>query len=280
MMKRLCTYLNEKGQDLVEYTLLLAFCAALLMGLNSDVFNQTIRAVFEKGVFEDVSTVITAGNAYKEAVEKWSQSSRRTLAEVIKNKNGKYVLGEDVIPNSERIAADKQALYNIADLFLGMDYNKLKNEVFKGDNLADKWFDPNTTEGQKGILLMSYKDNVKESEDTYDPVTQQYSRPADTVIINERKGFTANEVIHWMQGDYGNWKDPNGSYNSDLDHKSTQRYLFSNEMIDPDSSKVGNTVKRNIRVNFTITDGKVSSVRVRAQQNGHDVSDLIIEKSL
>ena len=53
-------------------------------------------------------------------------------------------------------------------------------------------------------------------------------------------------------------------------------------MIDPDpaNSKNGNSLKRNIRVNFTITDGVVTGVKVRAQQNGRDVADLKIEKTL
>ena len=53
-MKTLYAYLNEKGQGLVEYTLILAFCSVLLTGLRSDEFNYTIRQVFENGVFDDL----------------------------------------------------------------------------------------------------------------------------------------------------------------------------------------------------------------------------------
>ena len=273
-MKTLRTYLNEKGQDLVEYTLLLAFCAALLMALNSNTFNQTIRMVFEKGVFDDVSTVLGAGNAYTVAVEKWSQSSRRTLVE-IKKVNGKYVLGEDVIPNSERLEADRQALNYIADFFLGMSLSQVKTDVFRNEFKEDSDFFTK----ERDILILSYKDNVKETEDTYDPVTQQYAVTAKTDIMTEGRKYNANEVIHWMQGDYGKYKDPTASYDSSLDFNSGKRYLYSNEMIDPDSSNVGNTVKRNIRINLTFTDGVVTGIRVRAQQNGHDVPDLTITKT-
>ena len=52
-------------------------------------------------------------------------------------------------------------------------------------------------------------------------------------------------------------------------------------MIDPDpANSKNNSLKRNIRVNFTITDGVVTGVKVRAQQNGRDVADLKIQKTL
>ena len=279
-MKKIYTYFNEKGQDLIEFTLILAYCAVLLMGLNSDTFHNTIRAVFERGLFDDISTVITAGSKYTDALDSWSQSSRRTLVEV-KYENGKYVLGKDVIPNAERLETDRQALYNIADFFLDMDYTTLKTKVFRNE-LRDEWFNQNTNNGKKGVLILSYTDLVDGVEDQYDPNTQQYNNDstAKVEIKTEGRKFAANEVIHWMQGDYGNYKDPEGQYNSSLDFDENKRYLFSNEMIQTDKSKSNGDLKRNIRVNFTITDGKVTAVRVRAQQNGRDVPDLIIEKSI
>ena len=284
-MKRLRTYLNEKGQDLVEYTLTIAFCAALLMGLNSDAFNNSMKAVFESdaNIYDDVSTSLSIGNIYKDAVERWSQNSRRTLVQ-INYENGKYVLGEDVIANEERKEIDRQALYNIADFFLGMDLSTIKTDVFKNE-LGGGYF----KEGSYGtdILLMSYYDYVDDVESSYDPVTQQYTTPVKTEIVTERKGnvngvlqyLYANEVIHWMQGDYGSYKDPNNSYDAALDFDSTKRYLFSNEMITSDTSKSKGSIKRNVRVNFQLTNGVVTGVKVRLQQNGTNITDLMIEKT-
>ena len=285
-MKMIRAYLNEKGQDLVEYTLILAFCAVMLLGLNSDEAHNTIRQVFEKGVFDDVKTVIAAGNPYTMAVVNWSESSRRTLAVVEKDPTtGKWVLKRDangnvidVIPNADRLEADRQALYNIADFFMNMDEKTLKQVVFDKE-LGNDWFNQNTDKGKKGILILSYTDRA-EVEGNYDPVTQQYTNGNTTKvdITTEGRHFQANEVIHWMQGDYGNYKDSNGQYDSSKDFNSTQRYFYSNEMIDPDGSGHSNSVKRNVRVNFTITDGKVTGVTVRAQQNGDDVAGLKVQR--
>ena len=148
-MKKTLTYFNEKGQDLVEYTLILAFCAVMLLGLNSDDFHSTFRKVFEKGVFDDVKTVIAAGNPYSTAIYNWSQSSRRTLA-VVELENGKWVLKEDVIPNADRLETDRQALYNIADFFLGMDITTLSQEVFRNEFAVNSGY---YTKGSDILLL-------------------------------------------------------------------------------------------------------------------------------
>ena len=284
-MKKTLTYFNEKGQDLVEYTLILAFCAVMLLGLNSDDFHSTFRKVFEKGVFDDVKTVIAAGNPYSTAIYNWSQSSRRTLAVVEQDPaTGKWVLKEDVIPNADRLETDRQALYNIADFFLGMDITTLSHEVFRDEFKADSGY---FTKGSD-ILLLSYTDSA-DVENNYNTNTQKYdkndSATTNITIATEGRRYAASEVIHWMQGDYGNYRDTNkfeySSYDSSKEFDSTKRYFYSNEMIDPDpANSKNNSLKRNIRVNFTITDGVVTGVKVRAQQNGRDVSDLKIEKTL
>ena len=292
-MKMIRTYLNEKGQDLVEYTLILAFCAVMLLGLNSDEAHHTIRQVFEKGVFDDVKTVIAAGNPYTTAVVNWSESSRRTLAVVelqkgkwvLKRENGKVV---DVIPNEDRLEADRQALYNIADFFLGMDTDTLISKVFRNEK-ALGGVNSNYFKNGADILLLSYTDSA-DVENNYNSNTQQYDKndaaTTNITLATEGRLYDASEVIHWMQGDYGNYKDTNSefdysTYDSSKNFDSTKRYLYSNEMIDPDpANSKGNNIKRNIRVNFTITDGVVTGVKVRAQQNGRDVSALKIEKTL
>ena len=282
-MKTLYAYLNEKGQGLVEYTLILAFCSVLLTGLRSDEFNYTIRQVFENGVFDDVSTYITAG-AYAQAGKAWSQSSRRTLND-IQYSYGRYYLGEDIVDNQKRIDADKEALTNIANFFMGMSLKTVKEDVFKNE-LNNSYF----TDG-KDILLLNFYDEVYGVEDKYDPNTQQYEVSSITTLEKGVRKYDSSDVIHWMQGDYGyaDKDDPN-SYNrsfsnesdfvdSDLKGKdylqSSQRYFYSNQMIDPDGTYSGGTIKRNIRVNIkTNAEGIVTSVTVRAQKNGQDIPEL------
>ena len=178
--------------------------------------------------------------------------------------------------NSERLQADREALYNIADFFLGMNLSTIQTTVF-GNELGNGYFP--TGKYGTDILILSYYDYVDGVENTYNSTTQQYTVTAKTEIVKERR-FNADEVIHWMQGDYGNYKDPNGSYDSSLNFDSTKRYFYSNEMITSDTSNSNSSIKRNIRVNFQLTDGVVTGVKVRAQQNGTNITDLMIEKTL
>ena len=291
-MKKYFAYLNEKGQDLVEYTLILAFCAVLLTGLNSDAFNNTIKEVFERGVFDDVSTYITAG-AYAQAGKAWSQNSRRTLNN-IQYSYGRYILGEDIVDNALRIDADKAALNNVANFFLGMTYETLK-EVFNESALYGSYIKENGTGNE--ILLLNFYDEVYGVEDKYDPNLQQYvdydantqqyvdgATAITTLDKSTGRKFAAEDVFHWLQGDYGRTdsSDPNsfnGSYNSEYDFDSSKRYFYSNQMIDPDGTYSGGTIKRNIRIQFTTKNGVVTSVTVKAQRNGQDVPELTVTQT-
>ena len=280
-MKKLYAYLNEKGQDLVEYTLMLAFCAVLATGLTSDTFHSTIKAVFDNGVFNGVTTHMSAGD-YKDAYKAFSEDSRRALAD-IGYSYGRYYLDDstkDPVPNDLRLATDKQALTNIANFFLGMDYATLTKYISTTGNLG---------KGKYGndILILNYTDNV-DVENNYDPYTQTYTQDPNkhtsaNITFENKEKMTANDIIHWMMGDYGLDANGNpvGNYQETLDfaYKGTQsnkRYFFSNEMIDPDGSTTGNTVKRNIRVSFMLNSAgtEVVGVKIRAQRNGEDIEAL------
>ena len=275
-MKTLYAYLNEKGQDLVEYTLIIAFCAVLAAGFTSDSFHSTIKAVFDKGLFNDVTTHMSAGD-YKDAYRAFSEDSRRALANIQYN-YGRYYLGpseNDPVPNELRLATDQKALENIANFFLGMDYATITKYISSTGYL---------TKGKYGgdILLLNYTDNA-DVENNYNPYTQTYAQGAANITFENKEKTKAYDIIHWMMGDYGLDANGNpvGNYQETLDfaYKGTQsnkRYFFSNEMIDPDGSTTGNTVKRNIRVSFMLnSDGtEVVGVKVRAQRNGEDIDAL------
>ena len=276
MMKTLYAYLNEKGQDLVEYTLILSFCAVLAAGFTSDSFHSTIKAVFDKGLFNDVTTHMSAGD-YKDAYRAFSEDSRRALANIQYN-YGRYYLGpseNDPVPNELRLATDQKALENIANFFLGMDYATITKYISSTGYL---------TKGKYGgdILLLNYTDNA-DVENNYNPYTQAYAQGAANITFENKEKTKAYDIIHWMMGDYGLDANGNpvGDYQEPLDFayngtKSSKRYFFSNEMIDPDGTTSGNTVKRNIRVSFMLNSSgtEVIGVQVKAQRNGEDIDAL------
>ena len=275
----------------MEYTLMLAFCAALVFSLNSDTFHSTIKAVFDNGVFNDVSTHMSAGD-YKDAYKAFSEDSRRALAD-IGYSFGRYYLDDstkDPVPNQLRLDTDRQALENIANFFLGQDMTTISNYI---SLTGGKYFKA----GQYGedILILNYTDSV-DVENNYNPYTQTYEQGAASIIL-EKQNLTGttkpDEIIHWMMGDYG--QDENGNYvrayQETLDTTysnnlalgySNKRYFYSNEMIDPDGTTTGGTVKRNIRISVKLdsTGTKIVGINVKAQRNGEDISSLQVTKTL
>ncbi len=275
--------LRQKGQGLTEFVLILAFCAAIGWGANEVGLMDTIGAVFETSKRPENVTAAIGGvkvDAYAAIFEKYGTdpNGRRALVNLVKE-GDKYVLGEDIVPNETRVAADRKALENIADLFLGMNLNTVKKTVFGGEGtLQDNaWYQQGNGVNTKkdGILILSYCDRAS---------VEVNNDPVKTWIGTEGRKFAASEVIHWMQGDYGSYKDPSATYDSTKDYKQGTRYFFSNEMIDMEqygqSSWDGE--KRNIRIRFKVSgtteNDVITGVEVRLQHNGRDYSNLIVAK--
>ena len=280
---------RPKGQGLVEFVLILAFCAAIGVAAREAGFGKAIDALIGSGEQPEYVAAAIGGPkkqiyTYVVALAKYGSKGRRALVNLVDAGNGKYTLGEDIIPNAERVAADRVALENIADLFLGMDYKTLKTDVFRNE-LQDNWFTNGGPKGD-GILILNYSDRASVESD-YDSSSGAYKDDAHTKIVLEETGrrFDKKEVIHWMQGDYGSYKDSNASYDSSKDFDSSTRYFYSNEMIGMEQYGLqwGNGERRNIRVRFIVSgtsaDSIVTGVEVRLQHNGKDYDNLKITKT-
>lgn len=288
--KALKALFMQKGQGLVEFVLILAFCAAIGLAARDAGFGEAISALLGSGEQPEYVTAAIGGpkkqvNAYTSMLAEHGNQGRRSLVELVDAGNSNYTLGADIVSNEERLAADRAALENIADFFLGMDYKTLKTDVFKNE-LGDVWFTKGGSDG-KGVLILNYRD-YGSVEKNYDSASGQYTSDAHTKIEIETGGrkFTANEVIHWMQGDYGSYRDSSSSYDSSKDFNSGTRYFFSNEMIDTTLNKTqwGGGERRNLRVRFTVSgttsDSIVTGIEVRLQHNGDDFDDLKISKTV
>ncbi len=280
--------LRQKGQGLTEFVLILAFCAAIGWGANEVGLMDTIGAVFETSKRpENITAAIGGGGTKKDAyvsiLEQYGNNpmGRRALVNLVKDGNN-YVLGEDIVPNETRVAADRKALENIAGLFLGMNYQTMKSTVFKNEGvLNDNWYRNGGPKGD-GILLLDYRD-YGYVENNYDNDSGSYSKGtnANLELGTGGRKFTPNDIIHWMQGDYGSYKDPDASYDSSKDFKANTRYFFSNEMINLNKyEQWGGGERRNIRVRFKFSDNTndcvVTGIELRLQHNGRDFDNLIV----
>ncbi len=239
-MKKSISIFNEKGQGLVEYTLILAFCASLYMGANYEDFKQSIRTIYDNVVAVNVTKVYGLGDVYVMALDAWGKKTRSELAEV---------------PDAHRLNADQQALVNIGKVFIGKSLtpSDVKALIKPGDNS----YNDNYLLDGKEVVIFNYLDDSSKD------------------ISTGYKGDSrAPQTIHWMQGDYGT-QNPDGSYSYTTDgFDNTTRFFYSDCMM-KDKSQVdwGNDQwgnDRTIRVSFTFKDedGKkvVDSVRVRVNR--------------
>ena len=100
-MKTIRNYLNRKGQGIVEYAMLLSFIVCLAMMLNGANLSGSV-----KGVFDDAAVLLggKSDKTYAANVKEWGGLSKAELAK---------------IDNAERVRADREALANIGNAFIG-----------------------------------------------------------------------------------------------------------------------------------------------------------------
>ena len=171
---------NEKGQDLVEYILILAFCAVLVYGLNSAGFSGAIRDALRTHVFDNLTRVYGLGSFYTEAYNKWGQAS-----------------DEDVLNANQaaRLAADQAALLNIGGYFIGMKRSELEETFHLKSNQRGM-----VNTGQKFLITKFLED--PDGAGTYAPKMQVDANGNYYVSSNLDEDRTAGQIFKWIQGDY------------------------------------------------------------------------------
>ena len=171
---------NEKGQDLVEYALIFAFCAALVYSLNGVGFTGAIRDVLRTYVFDNLTRVYGLGSFYTKAYNEWGQAS-----------------DSDVIAASqpERLAADQAALLNIGGYFIGMKRSELESTFYLKSNQSSL-----VDTGQK-FLITKFLENP-DGAGTYAPKMQVDANGNYYVDRSRDEDRTNGQIFKWIQGDY------------------------------------------------------------------------------
>lgn len=251
-------YLYKKGQGIVEYALILAFIVGIAMMLNGANLGNAVQDTFDK-----VAVALGMKSAYASALEKWGKIPRSEL------------LTDET--KEERIKADQEALANIGEFFIGLTINQVKA-------LLD-----NDCKENKTLVHIGEYDATSLGRDmnSDDPLSYVIDKGSGDVI----KTQYANDVIHWMQHDYGNY-DGTG-YNTSLDYDNDSRYFFSNyaatnnfkptggDAYSGNNGYIGNGVK--LQLTYTSDNGvqRVSQAKVEIDSlsiNGHKELSMIVKK--
>lgn len=235
MKKLLKKITTEKGQGLTEYVLILAFVAGvafMMFGGNGSLKDTLVNTITETnsklaGLFKDVK--------YADMLK---ALGKKPLSD-IKNED-----------NANRIAADQEALANIAKYFID-------NKMTKGQVKAILGFDPSASNLMGGGLIANYFD--------------YYTDP----------GMEGNPNVSWLKAENGfNKKNGNltdlfqGGYDSSANttYDLQSRFFFSDNMI---NDTYGNgdqylSEERSIRIAMQFSgpgdDATIESARVRVNR--------------
>ena len=111
---------NKKGQGIVEFALLCAFCGAIAIFMRDAGFSEAFNGALEKSKPELHSAAIALRprNNYMDYYYLWSKMSKESIRNSKKSDGTPYT-------NDDRIEADQKALVKIAETYLGKSENQI-----------------------------------------------------------------------------------------------------------------------------------------------------------
>ncbi len=226
--KKTKCFFHEKGQGLVEFALVLSFCAAIGMYASDGGFSRGIKEAFDKGTPEFLSAAIGSN-----ITAKWRTMDRDKLL--------------SMSDNERRIKEDQATLARIGQLFIGKTVTDSKIDMLKC-----KVTDGGGVSGD-GIYLGNYWDDNKLDADGNNIINAKFE-PWDSRGSNMtdagQKAIT-DAIAELLQAGF------TGSDN---------RYFYSNQMVTTLDKATGDgdySAERSIRVNLYVKDNKVEAVRVK-----------------
>ena len=247
--------INNKGQGIVEFALLCAFCAAIGIFAHDVDFSGAFNESLDKS--KPVLYAAEIGQRQRNNYMEYYHAMRYQTAATIKSE----------MDNPERIEADQKALVKIAETYLGktesqvmnlMDFFSNSDNVNKTpeyiDNLkCDSKKGSADTGFSKGVLVpLSYKNNsLNDNGDSADNRTQGWIHFEKNNNQNTATYLTNNEARVYDKYDADN---PNYLKDKNRNTICTDRLFYSNDMLDNTGGRV------TVRLHYT--DGKVDFVDI------------------
>ena len=160
--------LSKKGQGLIEFVLILAFCAGIGIAAREAGFGQALNALFDSGEKPEYETAAIGG------VRKidWGK-------EVYKGE-GSTFSAENA---AERLAWDQKSLENLANRFMGLTKSQVR-DILGNRKSADMGY------GDRGeeVLLGHFRPTADKQGTIFDPQTLTAAG--------------ALNIFAWLKGDY------------------------------------------------------------------------------
>ena len=257
-IRKLKQLVNEKGQGLVEFGLLCAFCVALGFAMRDVGFAEAIDKSLDKSTPELLSAAIEQKDdtTYLYYFEKW----RSLSSSEVKKEN-----------NLKRIEADQKALIKLAETYLGRTENDVLNLMHYYTNSWEQNKEPDfidkfqcSTPGGTGFsgILNPLEFNVNKL-DTEDWISFKANNNQNTI-----KYLTGGEATI-----YDKYDTHNPTYN-----QGTRRTVTTDRVFYSDSIINSNELTVSVKLHYT--DGKVDKVAIAARNGGWNSNAESIGKDL
>ena len=244
--------INNKGQGIVEFALLCAFCAAIGIFAHDVDFSGAFNESLDKS--KPVLYAAEIGQRQRNNYMEYYHAMRYETAATIKSE----------MDNPERIEADQKALVKIAETYLGKTENQVMNLMDFYSNSDKVGVTPEFIEALKcdgtdgtgfshGVLVpLSYKNNsLNDNGDSADNRTQGWIHFEKNNNQNTATYLTNNEARVYDKYDADN---PNYLKDHNRNTICTDRLFYSNDMLDNTDGRV------TVRLHYT--DGKVDFVDI------------------
>lgn len=273
-LKRMLRTLNKKGQGIVEFALICAFCAVISLFIRGVGFSEAFYEALNKSTPELYSAAIASNprSNYMDYYDIWSQASIDSIKHATKP-DGKPYTKED------RVEADQKALVKIAETYLGKTENQVfglmetfansldDNEPAYVNNLKCQKVDgvPEGTGFSENVLVpLSYKANTLEKNiEENDPERKkgwlwlEQNNNQNTVAY-----LTNNKATTYDKYDSAN---PSSTNPNNRQTATTDRIFYSEEMLTANKGRV------TVRLHYT--DGKVDFVDVALRKSFSNDTD-------
>ena len=262
MINHLKRLANKKGQGIVEFALVCAFCAAIGLVARDAGFKEAFTDSLEssKDDLYWAEIGVRQRNSYITYFRKWKWMSSNALR---------------AIDNDERILSDQKALVKIAETFLGKTENQALSLMDYFSNSPDN---NNQAPHIAAVKCIDKDGNGTGFSDVLVPLSYTNNTLNDHTVIDKNHGWihfyannNQNTVSYLTDKEgvvYDKFDPANPTYNanhSNLKTVATDRLFYSNDVLDTPA-------KLTLRLHYT--DGKVDFVDValRKAHNGGNLS--------
>ena len=259
IIKKLNRWLNEKGQGIVEFALICAFCAGIGLFMRDSGFSKAINKSLEQSKPDLYTAEI--GMKIEKSWLAYFKMWRHADADSIKN--------DKEYTNAERIKADQKALVKIGETYLGLSQGQVLDLMNKFSN------SPNTNQAPYvNDLKCENSNGTGFSKGMLVPLSYKYDSQYDALWLDANNNMnTVTYLTDGLAEVYGKLDPNNPAYNTNTRKTLVMENLFySDDML--------NYTQQTVSLKLHYTDNKVDKIAIAVRNGTKDAKAETIGEGL